>query len=74
MVVAKANGLRKIISIEVDESLMRPEDKEMLSDLVVAAVNKALDEAEEKAKDEMRRKTEGIMPNIPGFDLGNFGS
>ena len=73
MVVAKANGLRKLISVEIDDSLMRPEDKEMLADLVVAAVNKALDEAGEKAKDEMRRKTEGLIPNIPGFDLGNFG-
>ena len=73
MVVAKANGLRKLISLEIDDSLMRPDDKEMLADLVVAAVNKALAEAEEKAKDEMKRKTEGIIPNIPGFDLGNFG-
>ncbi len=73
MVVAKANGLRKLISLEIDDSLMRQEDKEMLADLVVAAVNKALAEAEEKAKDEMKRKTEGIIPNIPGFDLGNFG-
>jgi nucleoid-associated protein EbfC len=73
MVVAKANGLRKLISLEIDDSLMKQEDKEMLADLVVAAVNKALAEAEEKAKDEMKRKTEGIIPNIPGFDLGNFG-
>lgn len=73
MIVAKANGQKKIISIEIDDSLMRPEDKEMLADLVVAAVNKALDEAGEKAKDEMKRKTEGLIPNIPGFDLGNFG-
>lgn len=73
MVVAKANGLRKIISIEIDDSLLKLEDKEMLADLVVAAVNKALDEAGEKAKDEMKRKTDGLIPNIPGFDLSNFG-
>jgi nucleoid-associated protein EbfC len=39
----------------------------------VAAVNKAMDEAGEKAKDELKRQTEGLLPNIPGLDFNNFG-
>ena len=46
---------------------------EMLSDLVVAAVNKALDEAAEKGQEELKKQTSGMMPNIAGLDLSNFG-
>lgn len=73
LVKAKVNGQRKLISLEIDDSLLNKEDKEMISDLVVAAVNKAMDEAGEKAKDEMKRQTEGLLPNIPGLDLNNLG-
>lgn len=73
LVKAKANGLRKLISLDIDPSLLNTEDKEMLTDLVVAAVNKALDEASDKARDEMKRQTEGLLPNIPGLDLSSLG-
>ncbi|RDC62984.1 YbaB/EbfC family nucleoid-associated protein [Adhaeribacter pallidiroseus] len=73
LVKAKANGLRKLISLEIDASLLNQEDKEMLTDLVVAAVNKAMDEAGEKGRDEMKRQTEGLLPNIPGLDLNSLG-
>ena len=73
LVQAKVNGQRKLISITIDESLLNKEDKEMVSDLIVAAVNKVMDEAGEKAKDEMKRHTEGLLPNIPGLDLNNLG-
>src|SRR5688500_9941946 len=67
MVKAKANGQRKLLSIEIDESIVKSGDAEMISDLVVAAVNKALDEAGEKGKEELKKQTEGLMPNIPGL-------
>ena len=73
LVKAKVNGQRKHISLDIDDSLLNKDDKEMISDLVVAAVNKAMDEAGEKAKDEMKRQTEGLLPNIPGLDLNNLG-
>jgi nucleoid-associated protein EbfC len=73
LVKAKVNGQRKLISLEIDDSLLNKDDKEMISDLVVAAVNKAMDEAGEKAKDELKRQTEGLLPNIPGLDFNNFG-
>lgn len=73
MVKAKANGLRKLIGLEIDSTLLNQDDKEMLTDLVVAAVNKAMDEASDKARDEMKRQTEGLLPNIPGLDLSSLG-
>jgi DNA-binding protein YbaB len=45
----------------------------MMVDLIVAAVNLAQANAEELAKEEMKKNTEGILPNIPGLDLSGFG-
>lgn len=72
MVKATVNGNRQLIKIEIDNDLVKPEDKEILQDLIVAATNKALVDIEEKIKEEMKKSTEGVLPNIPGFDLGNF--
>ncbi|MEM7551549.1 MAG: YbaB/EbfC family nucleoid-associated protein [Bacteroidota bacterium] len=73
MVKATANGQKQIIKLEIDDALVSKDDKEMLSDLVVAAVNKSLAEVEEKSKAEMQKQTNGMMPNIPGFDFSNLG-
>lgn len=72
LVKAKANGKHQVLSIEVDASLLKIEDKDMLQDLVVAAVNKALTEADERGKEEVKKATEGLIPNIPGMDLGSL--
>ncbi|MFN3801089.1 YbaB/EbfC family nucleoid-associated protein [Belliella pelovolcani] len=72
MVKVVVNGHRKVVSIEMDESLINPNDKEMLADLIVAAMNKAMEAIEFKIKDEMKAATDGMLPNIPGMDLGNM--
>ena len=72
MVKVFVNGERKVLKIEMDESLLNPKDKEMLSDLIVAATNKAMEAIEQKIKTEMKSATEGMIPNIPGMDLGNL--
>ena len=72
MVKVTVNGHRRIVDIEVDESLVRPEDRDMLKDLIVAASNKALEDIDQKIKEEMKKATEGMMPNIPGMDFGNM--
>lgn len=72
MVKATVNGKKELISIEIDESLMTKDDREVIQDLTVAAVNNALQKAEVSAKEEIKKSTEGIMPNIPGMDLGNM--
>lgn len=73
MVVVTANANRKILKIQVDPDIMEKSDKEIMEDLITAAVNKAIDAAENVARDEVGKVTKGIMPNIPGMDLSNFG-
>lgn len=72
MVSATVNGKKEVISLEIDDSLLKPEDKEMLRDLTIAAINKATAEVEILAKEEMKKSTEGMIPNIPGLDLGGM--
>lgn len=72
MIKATVNGKKQLIAIDVDPSLLKAEDKIILQDLIVAAVNKALDEVEVLAKEEIRKSTEGLLPNIPGLDLSSM--
>ena len=53
-------------------ALLKGDDKIILQDLIVAAVNKANEEAEVLAKEEIRKSTEGLLPNIPGLDLSGM--
>ena len=72
MVKATVNGNRQVISIIIDPEIIKKEDRELIQDLCVAAVNKAMQEMEEKIKEELKKSTEGLLPNIPGLDLGGF--
>jgi DNA-binding YbaB/EbfC family protein len=70
MIKATANGKKELISVEIDKEVINGGDKEMLEDLVVAAVNKALESAGKMAEEEMAKITKGMLPpglNIPGF-------
>jgi nucleoid-associated protein EbfC len=72
LVKVVANGKKQVVSIEIDPDLIKKEDKEMLQDLVVAAVNIALEKVEVKSKEELKKSTEGLIPNIPGMDLSGM--
>ena len=69
MIKAIVNGKKKLISIDIDPTILSSSEKILVQDLVVAAVNKAIDEADVRAKEELKKSTEGILPNIPGLDL-----
>ncbi|PAU94878.1 hypothetical protein CK503_05240 [Aliifodinibius salipaludis] len=75
MVKVKANGKRQILSIKLDKDVIDPDDAEMMEDLVVAGVNKALDKAEEAAQERMQETYKDLMPGggIPGMDLSKLG-
>lgn len=75
MVKVKANGLRKVMSISLDKDVVDTADKEMLEDLIVAGVNKAIEKAEEAAQNQMQEAYKGMMPGgLPGgMDLSKFG-
>ena len=69
MVIATANGAGKLVRIEIEDSLVKTGDKEMIEDLTVAAVNQALTTAGEQAKAELSKLTGGMpMP----FDINSI--
>ena len=70
MIKATANGNKELVSVEIDPQVINPDEKDILEDLVVAAVNKALQSAAKLAEEEMAKVTKGMLPpglNIPGF-------
>ena len=60
-----ANGKKEVLNIVIEESVVDPEDIEMLQDLVMAAVNEAMRKAEDMMTEGMKKVTGGL--NIPGF-------
>jgi len=70
MIKATANGNKEIVSVEIDPQVINKDEKEILEDLVVAAINKAITSAAKLAEEEMAKVTKGMLPpgiNIPGF-------
>lgn len=65
MVQVTVNGHLALSAIKVDPSVINPQDKEMLEDLVLAAVNEGLRRAREMAAEEMSKVTGGFK--IPGL-------
>ena len=67
MVKVKANALQELLNISIDPSLLDPDDAEQLEDLVLTAVNRAMETARITADEEMQKMAQDIMP--PGFDF-----
>jgi len=65
MVNVIANGRQQLVDIRIEKEVVDPDDVEMLQDLVLAAVNDALDKAQEMVSGEMGKLTGGM--NIPGL-------
>ena len=60
MVKVTANGKKEIIDVEINEEVVDPDDVEMLEDLLVAAVNEALDKVDEASAASMSKFTGGM--------------
>jgi nucleoid-associated protein EbfC len=73
MVKVTVNGKQQLVKIQIEKEVVNPEDVEMLEDLILAATNKALEEAAKMAQEEMSKATSGMMPNIPGMNLPGLG-
>ena len=58
-------GHQKLESVTIDPEVVDPEDVEMLQDLIVAAVNEAVDASQNLAAEKMNSITGGM--NIPGL-------
>jgi nucleoid-associated protein EbfC len=65
LVKVKATANKKIVSVEINDAIVN--DKEMIEDLVITAVNKALEKAEEIAQKETGNMAKDLLP-------GNFGN
>ena len=68
LVKIRASAKGRIVSVEVDESLLQPSEKQMVEDLIAAAINDARAKADHAAQAEMSKMTSGLqLP--PGFKL-----
>ncbi|WP_120464201.1 YbaB/EbfC family nucleoid-associated protein [Paenibacillus aceti] len=65
VVTAQVNGHKKVLAINIKPEAVDPDDVEMLQDLVLTAVNDALNKAEELANQDMGKFTGGMK--IPGL-------
>ncbi len=67
MVKVIASGSGRIITVELEPSVVDAKDIEMLQDLLVAAVNQALDDARHLSTEAIRTLT-GSLPIPPGLE------
>lgn len=64
-ITVKVNGKKELISINIDEDVVDPDDVEMLQDLIIAVVNEAMRVADDTISKEMSKLTGGM--NVPGL-------
>ncbi len=65
MVEAEVNGRLELVRLRIDPEVATPDDVDMLQDLILAAVNEALNRAREMMAQEMAKLTGGMQ--IPGM-------
>lgn len=67
-VTVKANCAGEVLHIQIDPSIVDPEDVEFLEDLVLSGVRKAIDTGKTLAAEEMKKATSGMgLP--PGMGI-----
>lgn len=73
LVTVEMNGHQEVLGCRIDESLLRPADREMLEDLVVAATNEALRKVKEAAAGEFSQLAGGMDLGAMKDMLGGLG-
>ncbi|OQW47705.1 MAG: nucleoid-associated protein [Proteobacteria bacterium SG_bin6] len=68
LVKVRATAKGRITGVEIDSSLLQPSEKQMVEDLVAAAINDARTKADAASNEEMAKMTSGL-PLPPGFKL-----
>ena len=68
VVNVRINGKNEILSTNIDEQIIDPEDKETLEDILVAAVNEAIKRVSDVNAAEMSKITGSMsVPGMPGL-------
>ena len=65
MVKVTANGLNEILAVKIEDDLINMQDREVLEDLIIGAVNEANRKVKEMSQAEMSKLTGGLK--IPGL-------
>ena len=68
VVKVKVNGKQEVLELDIDQTTLE-EDKEVIEDLIVSALNKALSKAQADSQEKMNSVTGGMMSGlkIPGM-------
>ncbi len=72
LVKVRASAKGRILGVSIDDSLFKPEEKQMVEDLVTAAFNDARGKADRVSEEEMK-KIQGGMGLPPGFNSARHG-
>ncbi|MHC4472914.1 MAG: YbaB/EbfC family nucleoid-associated protein [Planctomycetota bacterium] len=73
MVKAYVNGAQELMKISLEPEVVDPDEREMLEDLVVAAVNEAIRESKKLSEKEMAKLAGGLPGGMPGGLSGLLG-
>ena len=68
LVKVTINGKGRMTDVAIDASLLKPEDKQIVEDLIVAAHQDAKAKVEQQTAEHMKQMTGGL-PLPPGFNL-----
>ncbi len=60
LVKATASGKGTITALDIDPSIFHPDEKEVVEDLILAAIKDAQNKAQDKMQEEMGKMTEGL--------------
>jgi hypothetical protein len=77
VVVVEITASRNITAIRMSDDFYSKYTKEEREEILSEAVNNAIQKADARAKEETQAAMKGVIPDIPGFDLGSlpfFGS
>ncbi len=61
------SGARKVLKVKLDAEVVDPDDVEMLEDLIVAAMNEALEKIDSESASAMSKFTGGMGGGLPGL-------
>lgn len=69
-ITIKVDGNNTLLDVSIDEKMLSPDNKEMIEDLLIDTMNKAIDQAKQKQNEASQNSVGDMLPG--GMDLGNL--